>query len=93
MTPTISCDCVIVGLCLCTVGFGELNPSKFVYHIQLQWKTNTKSYVTFQMAPVLVTLGGLEGHFCCLKHFKFQYRRKSGTYCLRRLRYVYRCKI
>ena len=28
-----------------------------------QWKSNTKSYVVYRMAPVLVTLNDLEGHF------------------------------
>ena len=29
----------------------------------VQWKTNRKSYVTYRMALVLVTLNDLEGHF------------------------------
>jgi len=35
--------------------------------MELQWKTNSKSYVAYRMARILVTLSDLEGHFCCLK--------------------------
>jgi len=28
-----------------------------------------KSYVAYQMAPILMILSDLEGHFRCLKHF------------------------
>ena len=35
------------------------------YKIQtyFQWKTNRKSYMAYRMAPVLLTLDDLEGHF------------------------------
>ena len=35
-----------------------------------QWKTNRKSYVAYRMAPVLVTLNDLEGHFPVVGLFK-----------------------
>ena len=33
------------------------------YETYFQWKTTRKSYVACRMAPVLVTLNDLEGHF------------------------------
>jgi len=33
----------------------------------MQLKTNRKSNVVYQMAPVRVTFSDLEGHLCCLK--------------------------
>jgi len=37
--------------------------------MQLQWKTNRKSYVAYRMTPILVTLSDHEGHFIRLKPF------------------------
>jgi len=31
--------------------------------------TDRKSYVTYRMAQIAMTLSDLEGHFCCLKPF------------------------
>ena len=33
----------------------------------LQWETNRKSYVAYQMALLPMTLNDLEGYFLCLK--------------------------
>jgi len=37
--------------------------------MQLQWKTNRKSYVSYRMAPISMSLSDLECHCSCLKPF------------------------
>jgi len=41
----------------------------------LQWKTDSKSYVAYRMAPTAMTLSDLSlgGHFCWLKSFQLPY--------------------
>jgi len=44
----------------------------------VEGKTNRKSYVAYQMAPLSMPLNDLEGHFCCLKPFQLPYLVKHG---------------
>ena len=46
----------------------------------MQWKTNTKLYVAYRMASLLVTKCDPEGHFCCVNPFLSHMRYDiSGT--------------
>jgi len=65
--------------------FGEIsdNISETAHdRIIVQCKTNRKSYVTYRMAPLPVTLSDSEGHFRFLKPFCLIYLGKYSVYYL-----------
>jgi len=42
-------------------------------------KTNRRSHVDYQMAPLLVTFSDPESHFCCVKPFYLAYFGKYSV--------------
>jgi len=36
-------------------------------NVVFQWKTDRKSFMTYRIARLPVTLSEVEGHFCCFK--------------------------